>query len=89
MKISTDLMKDIPLPSVEFEKPRYVAIIRYQIPRRIILQGRRKSSPRFETWYGMLYWLNKQPYNMDYVIYRTDKEVILKKGTRKLGEVIK
>lgn len=88
MKLSRDLMKDIPLPSVKLEKPRYVAMIRYQIPNRILLNGRRKTSPKFETMYGLIYWLNKQPYNMDYIILKTDKDIIIKEGYKKIGEII-
>jgi hypothetical protein len=86
---SAEIVTNIPLPDVKFEKPRYVAMIRYQIPKRLLLNGRRKTSPKFETMYGMLYWLNKQPYNMDYVVYRTDKEAIIKRGRKKIGETIK
>jgi hypothetical protein len=84
-----DVMNTIPLPDIKFEKPVYVAMIRYQIPKRLMLHGRRKTSPRFETMYGMVYWLNKQPYNMEYVVYRTDKETIIKMGKKKIGEIIK
>ena len=83
------MISNIALPSPELEVPRYVAIIRYQIPRRLILNGRRKTSPRFETMYGMLYWLNKQPYNMDFVIYKTNNNDIIKEGSKKIGEVVK
>lgn len=89
MKKSIDLMKTIPLPDLKFEKPRYVTVIRYQIPRKILLNARRKASPKFETLYGMLYWINKQPYNMDYTIYRTDKEEIIRQGYKRIGEDLK
>lgn len=89
MKVANDIMTDIPLPDIKFEKPRYVAMIRYQIPKRILLNGRRKTSPKFETMYGMLYWLNKQPYNFEYAIFKTDKEAIIRQGTKKIGEDIK
>jgi hypothetical protein len=79
----------IPLPSIEGEAPKFVAFIRYQIPGRILLQGRRKTSPRFETMYGMIYWLNKQPYHMDFTIFRTDKENVVRSGSKKAGEIIK
>ncbi len=88
MKRSIDLMTDIPLPDIKFEKPRFVAMIRYQIPRRIVLDGRRKTSPKFETMYGLLYWLNKLPYNMEYAILRTDKNEVLQSGYKKIGETI-
>lgn len=86
---SLDVMYDMPLPSIEGEKGRYVATINYQIPRRILLNGRSKTSPKFETMYGLIYWLNKQPYNLTYVIYRTDKDVIIKEGIKKIGEIVK
>lgn len=86
---SADLMENIPLPSIEGEKGKYVASIVYQIPNRIILHGRRKTSPKFETLYGVMYWLNKQPYNLDFVIYRTDKCDIIKEGSKKINEEIK
>lgn len=88
MKRSTDLMMEIPLPDPKLEKPRYVAMIRYQIPRRIVLDGRRKTSPKFETMYGLLYWLNKLPYNMEYAILKTDKNEIIQSGYKKIGETI-
>lgn len=84
----SSLPSDIPLPDPILEKPRYVAMIRYQIPNRIIMHGRRKTSPKFETMYGLLYWLNKQPYHMDFAIYRTDKESVLRYGSKKVGESI-
>jgi hypothetical protein len=87
MTKNIDVMKSVPLP--DLEKPRYVAVIRYQLPKRILLNGRRKTSPRFETFYGVLYWINKQPYNMDYAIYRTDKDIVLKQGYKKIGDSIK
>lgn len=83
------MISDIALPDAKLEEPRFVATITYQIPKRIVLGGRHKSSPRFETMYGLLYWLNKQPYNMEYIIYRTDKNDIIKEGSKKIGEVIK
>jgi hypothetical protein len=88
MKRSIDLMMDVPLRDIKFEKPRFVAMIRYQIPRRIVLDGRRKTSPKFETLYGLLYWLNKLPYNMEYAILRTDKNEVLQSGYKKIGETI-
>jgi hypothetical protein len=88
MKRSIDLMVNIPLPDIKFEKPRFVAMIRYQIPKRIVLDGRRKTSPKFETLYGLLYWLNKMPYNMEYAIMRTDKNEVLQSGYKKIGETI-
>lgn len=71
------------------EKPRYVAMIKYQIPKRIVLNGRYKTSPKFETMYGIMYWLNKQPYNMEYIIVHTNKEEVIKQGYKKIGEDIK
>ena len=88
MKRSTDLMKEIPLTDPKLEKLRYVAMIRYQIPRRIVLDGRRKTSPKFETMYGLLYWLNKLPYNMEYAIFRTDRGELMTSGYKKIGETI-
>lgn len=88
MKRSTDLMMDMPLPDAKLEKARYVAMIRYQIPRRILLNGRRKTSPKFETMYGLIYWLNKLPYNMEYAIFRTDKSELITSGYKKIGETI-
>lgn len=85
---SSEIMYDMPLPDVKFEKWRYVATIKYQIPRRLLLHGRTKTSPKFETLYGMIYWLNKQPYNMEYVVYRTDKAEVIKEGYKKIGETI-
>jgi hypothetical protein len=35
-----------------------------------------------------MYWLNKQPYNLEYVIYKTDKNDIIKEGSKKIGEVV-
>ncbi len=84
-----DIMTDIPLPDVKLEKPRYVAMIRYQIPKRLLLNGRRKTSPKFETLYGLIYWLNKQPYNLEYAIFKTTKDVIIRQGTKKIGETIR
>jgi hypothetical protein len=87
---ASDIMYDIPLPSLEGEKAsKYVATISYQIPRRIILKGRVKVSPKFDTWYGMIYWLNKQPYHIEYVIYKTDRADVLRSGIKKIGEVLK
>jgi len=86
---STEIAMDIPLSDIKYEKPRYVTMITYQIPKRILLHGRRKTSPKFETMYGLIYWLNKQPYNLEYVIFRTDKDIVIKHGTKKIGEVIK
>ena len=71
------------------EKPRYVAMIKYQIPKRIVLNGRYKTSPKFETMYGIMYWLNKQPYNMEYIVVHTNKEEVVKQGYKKIGEDIK
>ena len=85
---SMDIMYDIPLPCPEKEKGKYVATIVYQIPKRILLNGRSKSSPKFETLYGVMYWLNKQEYNLEYVIYRTDKSGIIREGSKKIGEDI-
>lgn len=85
---SKDIMYDIPLTSPEKEKGMYVATINYQIPKRIILNGRSKTSPKFETLYGLMYWLNKQPYNLEYTIYRTDKSVIIREGSKRIGEEI-
>ena len=83
------MMSDIPLPDVKFEEPKFVATIVYQIPKRLVMNGRIKTSPKFDTLYGMMYWLNKQPYNMDFVIYKTNNNDIIKEGSRKIGEVIK
>lgn len=85
----SSMTSDIPLPDVKFEASRYVASITYQIPRRLLLNARRKTSPKFETLYGMIYWLNKQPYNMEYVIYKTDKSEVVREGIKKIGESIK
>ncbi len=79
----------IPLPHIDGEAPKFVAHIHYQIPGRILLQGRRKTSPRFDTMYGMIYWLNKQPYHMDFTIFRTDKGLKIRSGSKKAGEIIK
>jgi hypothetical protein len=89
MSTSNDIMYDIPLPDPKFEKKRYVAIIRYQKPNKITLGGKRKTSPRFETLYGVKYWLNKQPFHLEYIIYRTDKDGIITHGSKKIGEDIK
>lgn len=86
---SSEIMYDKPLPDVKGEKGVFRATILYQIPNRIVLHGRVKTSPRFETMYGMIYWLNKQPYNMEYSIYRTDKTDLIREGFKKAGEVIK
>jgi hypothetical protein len=88
MKRSTDLMKEIPLTDPKLEKLRYVAMIRYQIPRRIVLDGRRKTSPKFETMYGLIYWLNKLPYNVEYAIFRTDRGELMTSGYKRIGETI-
>jgi len=82
-------ISEIALPDPKLEESKYVASITYQIPRRIILGGRRKTSPKFETLYGMLYWINKQPYNMEYTIYKTGNSGIIKEGSKKIGEMIK
>lgn len=79
----------IPLPPIGGEAPKFVAIICYQIPGRILLQGRRKTSPRFNTMYGVIYWLNKQPYHMDFTIFRTDKGLEIRSGSKKFGETIR
>jgi hypothetical protein len=89
MKKGNDIMYDMPLPDAKLEKGKYVATIRYQIPRRLLLNARTKTSPKFETLYGIIYWLNKQPYHMEYFVYKTDKEGILKQGFKKLGDTIK
>jgi hypothetical protein len=89
MKTSNDVMVNIPLPDPKLERGRYVATIVYQIPNRILLQGRRKVSPRFDTLYGIIYWLNKQPYHMDYIVLKTDKNTIVRQGSKKIGETIK
>lgn len=83
-----DVAYDIPLPPIETEKGKYVVTITYQIPKRIVLHGRTKTSPKFDTMYGAMYWLNKQPYNLSYVIYRTDKSDIIKEGSKKIDEVV-
>lgn len=88
MKRSTDLMMEIPLPDPQLEKLKYVAMIRYQIPKRIVLHGRRKTSPRFQTMYGLIYWLNKFPYNMEYAIFRMDRGEVVTSGFKKIGETI-
>jgi hypothetical protein len=81
-------MKEIPLTDPKLEKLRYVAMIRYQIPRRIVLDGRRKTSPKFETMYGLIYWLNKLPYNVEYAIFRTDRGELMTSGYKRIGETI-
>jgi hypothetical protein len=83
------MLSDIPLTDPKLEEGKYVASITYQIPRRILLGGRHKTSPKFETLYGLVCWLNKQDYNMEYTIYRTDKSDIIKEGNKKIGEIIK
>jgi len=88
MKTSNDIMYDIPLTDPKLEKGKYVATIRYQIPKRIVLRGRRKTSPKFDTLYGVLYWLNTQPYHLDYAIFRIDKDVMIRQGSKKIGEKI-
>jgi len=70
------------------EVPKYVCIIRYQIPKRILLNGRRKVSPKYDTLYGMMYWLNMQNYNLDYMILKTTTNSILLEGSKKIGEKI-
>jgi hypothetical protein len=89
MKSVGGVMSSIYLPALQLEKPRYVAVIRYQLPNRIVLHGRYKASPRYETFYGMLYWLNKQPYDMDYTILRTDSNVIIMEGYKRKEEILK
>jgi hypothetical protein len=79
----------IPLPHIGGETPKFVAFIHYQIPGRILLQGRRKTSPRFNTMCGVIYWLNKQPYHMDFTIFRTDKGQEIRSGSKKFGETIR
>jgi hypothetical protein len=88
MKTSNDVMYDIPLPDPKLEKSNFVATICYQIPNRIVLHGRHKTSPRFSTLYGVIYWLNKQPYHLEYTIFKTDKDAIIKQGFKKIGEKI-
>ena len=52
---SRDIMYDIPLPSPDTDEGKFVATINYQIPKRILLNGRSKTSPKFETMYGVIY----------------------------------
>jgi hypothetical protein len=87
--VSGEIAYDKPLPSLKLEKGSFIATILYQIPNRILLHGRVKTSPNFETLYGVIYWLNKQPYNMEYSIYRTDKDESIREGFKKVGEIIK
>jgi hypothetical protein len=70
------------------EKSQYVAILTYQIPNRIVLDGRKKVSPKFDTMYGMIYWLNAQPVHMEYTIYKTNGDVIVREGFKKANERI-
>ena len=86
---STDVMYEIPLPHPDLEKPKYVIMITYQKPNNITLRARYKTSPRYETMYGALYWLNKQPYNLEYTLLRTDRSEFVRQGTKKIGEIIK
>ena len=88
MKTSNDIMYDVPLPDSKLEKGKFVATLRYQIPRRIILHGRRKTSPKFDTLYGLIYWLNKQPYHLEYAIFRSDKDIMIRQGFKRAGETI-
>jgi hypothetical protein len=88
MKRSTDLMVEIPLPDPKLESTKYVAMIRYQIPKRILPNGRRKTTPKFETLYGLIYWLNKLPYNFEYIIFRTNKSEVVASGFKKIEEKI-
>lgn len=85
---SNEIRYDIPLPHIDLEKAKYVITIRYQTPKRIRLGGRLKTSPRYDTMYGALYWLNMQPYNLEFFIYRTDKSGIIREGTKSIGEKI-
>lgn len=59
---------------------RYIAHIFYQLPRRIVLHGRSKVSPQFETLYGLMYWLKKQKYNLTYTIYSTHQDHEISSG---------
>jgi hypothetical protein len=88
MKSTGGIISRVSLPDVKLEKPAYVAHILYQLPRRILLQGRSKVSPRFQTLYGLIYWINKQDYNLQYSIFRTDKEECIREGNKKIGETI-
>lgn len=85
----SSLMASFPIPDSKTDSSKYVAFIVYQIPRRLLLNGRRKTSPKFDTLSGLVYWLNKQPYNMEYTIFKTDKSDIVREGTKKIGENIK
>jgi hypothetical protein len=89
MKSADNRMSPIYLPDFKLEKPRYVAVIRYQLPNRILLNGRHKASPRYETLYGVLYWLNKQPYDLDYTILRTNSDVVFREGYKRKEEMLK
>ena len=80
------LETDIPLPHIDGERSRFVALLEYQIPKRIRLHGRRKASPRFDTLYGMLYWLEKREYNMQFIIFCTKKHAPLYKGKKLLNQ---
>ena len=71
------------------DKPQFVATITYQIKGKIRLDGRTKTSPKFDTLYGLIYWLNKQPYSLEYSIFRTDKLLALREGIKKMGDFIK
>lgn len=86
---SNEIQYNIPLPHIDLDKPKYVITIRYQKPRKIILRDRFKTSPRYDTLYGVMYWLNKQPYNLEFFLFRTDKPEVIREGKKKAGEVIK
>jgi hypothetical protein len=75
-------------PTPNDAKSSYVAILRYQKPHRVTMYGKRKTSPKFETLYGLLYWLNKQDYTMEYMILNTKGEEIIREGFKKQGETI-
>lgn len=79
-------MHPLPLPSIEGEKTKYVCMIRYQNPKKIRLYGRRKVSPRYDTMYGLIYWLNQQPFTLDYIILMTTKDIVLRQGTKQANE---
>lgn len=87
--ISNEIRYDIPLPHIDLEKPKYVVMIRYQNGKKIRLGGRYKTSPRYDTMYGALYWLNMQPYNLEYFVYRTNKNEVIREGVKRIGEVVK
>jgi hypothetical protein len=74
---------------VKPEVGQYVAHIVYQIPNKIVLDGRRMISPRFDTLYGMIYWLNFQKVNMEYTIYNTINDTIITEGYKKHNETLK